>query len=396
MKPYFFTFLIAVALFELFSLMPGTFDEQDRGPFRVGAIHVHSTYSDGGGSVEEIASDAITAGLDFVVLTDHNTIQARREGKEKRYQNMDLLVESEISTLVGHALAFYTHTPGVNIPDNQIRDRTDKHYQGQPIHPDAFLAMAHPNNVKNPWNRLDKYTKGIEVFNFDSFWQRQLYSTPISFLFTASLYPLNSYLTMLRFFRPDQKNLDQWDQMNSTSGGHFGLLAPDTHSRVVLKPGIEFRWPSYLQTFRMAANAIRIKGRLKEDFAARKRQLYDALRAGRNAMVFHLIHPFGGNDWTLKCANDVHTMGEQVPFSTDCNFVVNLPKTLPYAAQLKLLRDGEVVVERRTLKTRETFQLNQPGVYRLEVWVKPRSPLRIVLRQDVPYVFYNPIYVVQR
>ena len=36
-----------------------------------GAYHVHSTVSDGTGSIDEIAAAAARAGLQFVILTDH-------------------------------------------------------------------------------------------------------------------------------------------------------------------------------------------------------------------------------------------------------------------------------------------------------------------------------------
>jgi len=35
---------------------------------------VHTTYSDGGGSPEEVAKAARVAGLDFVIITDHNNL----------------------------------------------------------------------------------------------------------------------------------------------------------------------------------------------------------------------------------------------------------------------------------------------------------------------------------
>ena len=43
----------------------------------VGAVHVHTTHSDGAGSVQHVAAAARRAGLDFVVVTDHNTFGAK-------------------------------------------------------------------------------------------------------------------------------------------------------------------------------------------------------------------------------------------------------------------------------------------------------------------------------
>lgn len=47
-----------------------------------GAIHVHSIFSDGSGDINEITQYANESGLDFVILTDHNTLRALHEGYE--------------------------------------------------------------------------------------------------------------------------------------------------------------------------------------------------------------------------------------------------------------------------------------------------------------------------
>ena len=47
-----------------------------------GVIHVHSLYSDGGGTVDDIIESGHKTGLDFIILTDHDTLQARLDGKQ--------------------------------------------------------------------------------------------------------------------------------------------------------------------------------------------------------------------------------------------------------------------------------------------------------------------------
>ena len=53
----------------------------------VGAIHMHSVFSDGSGEVLQITKYAMETGLDFIILTDHNTIRALEEGYENWYGN---------------------------------------------------------------------------------------------------------------------------------------------------------------------------------------------------------------------------------------------------------------------------------------------------------------------
>jgi hypothetical protein len=47
---------------------------------RVGNIHLHTTYSDGSGDYAAVAAAARRAGLDFLVVTDHNTYPAHEAG----------------------------------------------------------------------------------------------------------------------------------------------------------------------------------------------------------------------------------------------------------------------------------------------------------------------------
>src|SRR2546421_2098031 len=70
-------------------------------------IHVHSTYSDGTGTVPQIARAAARAGVDVVLLTDHDTLEARRRGEERWYGDVLVLVGEEVSpTDRDHFLAF--------------------------------------------------------------------------------------------------------------------------------------------------------------------------------------------------------------------------------------------------------------------------------------------------
>ncbi|MCY3846760.1 MAG: PHP domain-containing protein, partial [Acidobacteria bacterium] len=69
-----------------------------------GALHVHSVWSDGSGTVPEIAAAAHRAGLDFVVLTDHG--DGTRPPAPPAYRSGVLCLDGvEISTDGGHYMA---------------------------------------------------------------------------------------------------------------------------------------------------------------------------------------------------------------------------------------------------------------------------------------------------
>ena len=69
-------------------------------------LHVHSTFSDGTANVVEIADAARAAGAQAVLLTDHDTLAARRAGCEGWHDGVLVLVGLEISPADGHLLAF--------------------------------------------------------------------------------------------------------------------------------------------------------------------------------------------------------------------------------------------------------------------------------------------------
>ena len=68
--------------------------------------HVHSTYSDGTATVAELVEAAGEAGADCVLLTDHDTLEARRRGEEGWHGRVLILVGHEVSPKGGHLLVF--------------------------------------------------------------------------------------------------------------------------------------------------------------------------------------------------------------------------------------------------------------------------------------------------
>ncbi|MBE1874928.1 CehA/McbA family metallohydrolase [Myceligenerans pegani] len=72
-----------------------------------GDLHAHSTHSDGSLSLHELTAAAATRGLDFLAVTDHNTVSHHAHLPEAaaRYDTC-LLPGQEVTTDAGHANAF--------------------------------------------------------------------------------------------------------------------------------------------------------------------------------------------------------------------------------------------------------------------------------------------------
>ncbi len=85
-------------------------------------LHIHSNYSDGKNSIEEILEFVETkTNLDVIAITDHNTIEgailARQVAKEKDYR-FKVIIGEEISTKLGHIVGLFLRervAPGMSV-----------------------------------------------------------------------------------------------------------------------------------------------------------------------------------------------------------------------------------------------------------------------------------------
>ena len=136
-------------------------------------VHMHTNYSDGTGSVEDVlafAQDHTT--LDVIAITDHDTIEGAlraRELAERGNYRFEVIVGEEISTREGHMLALFLHdrvAPGQSIE----RSIEQVHSQG------GLAVVAHPFNrvfrhsvQRSVMNRLlrqpDLHPDGVETLN---------------------------------------------------------------------------------------------------------------------------------------------------------------------------------------------------------------------------------------
>jgi hypothetical protein len=70
-----------------------------------GDLHTHTVHSDGRRRITEMASAATSAGLDFIVSTDHNTSSANRAWAATTAEGLEVIAGEEVTTRHGHWLA---------------------------------------------------------------------------------------------------------------------------------------------------------------------------------------------------------------------------------------------------------------------------------------------------
>lgn len=321
-----------------------------------GIIHVHTTYSDGRGTVEDVAKRANRQNLDFIIITDHNTLKPLKDGKEGQYKNTLVLIGAEVSTEAGHYLSLNvnkeidTRIPLQNII-NEVRG------QG------GLGFIAHPYRVgKKEWVRWDiENFTGLEAYNMS---EDMLDENKLCLLFKTILLPQRIVL-LSSLNRPD-KAFSKWDSL-TISKKIVAIAGNDAHGKHLFF----IRFDPYDVMFAFARTHILLVDKLS------KESIYDALQAGHcYGSIDALGNPKGFSFVLKKNSEVVGIMGDEVEFSPSLKIEVELP----VKAKINLLKDGSIIKE--TLSKSFRMDVSEKGVYRVEAF-----------RKNKLWLFSNPIYI---
>lgn len=347
-----------------------------------GVIHLHSTYSDGTGTVPEIAAAGGRAGCDYVLLTDHDTLEARRRGEEGWYGRTLLLAGVEVSPRGGnHYLAFGLDEE-IDHAGLDARDIVQAVAEAG-----GFGFLAHPFSRGNPWaaRRFGRGGQGmpwrdlaaegyagIELWSFVTDTGEQLRGWGDALRFVASPERLIDH--------PPEHNLAAWDALCATRRV-AALGGLDAHQigwrwrgRVPLRLMAYERSFTYLRTHLLTERPL--TGQLEPDRAA----LFGALREGRAYLAMDRLAPARGFRFRAEHGEAVVQMGEEAAFSPGWDLLVGVPGT----ARVKLLRDGEVVAGGQGPGLRH--RAAGPGVYRVEATLRRHG-------RERTWILSNPIYL---
>ena len=342
-------------------------------------VHAHSTYSDGTGTVPQIAAQAADAGVDAVLLTDHDSLAAKRRGEERWWGSTLVCVGEEVSPKRGnHYLAF-----GL---DEEIAHRG---LDGQGII-DAVTAaggfgfLAHPFSRGSerfqragegmPWRELDSlsgYT-GIELWSFATDGGESLRSVREGVRFLAAPTAVIE--------GPPPANLTGWDGLLRAGRPVVAIGGVDAHQfgwRV--RGRVPLKLMSYRRSFgQLRTHVLVDRPPSGHDAAADREAIYAALRAGRCYLAMDSLAPAQGFSFEA----DGVRMGEEAPFTEGAGIRVSLPRS---AARIRLLRDGEPVADRLSADRLEA-RADRPGVYRVEAALAHRG-------RERAWVISNPLYL---
>lgn len=113
-----------------------------------GDLHSHTFHSDAAGSPELLHAAARQAGLDFLAVTDHNTISQRRYFHQASSPDLIFVRGMEVTTTNGHANIF-----GVDDwLDFRLRKPADAHTLAARVHQRGGLLSINHDKPTIPWD----------------------------------------------------------------------------------------------------------------------------------------------------------------------------------------------------------------------------------------------------
>ena len=343
-----------------------------------GALHMHSIFSDGSGKVEEIANFADEAGLDFIVLTDHNTLRALKDGYEKWYGKSLLLVGCEINDKQNknHYLAF-------NINETYSTRLSAKEYVKRIKDAGGIGFLAHPHEKRThmaehppyPWTEWDtKDFTGIEIWNHMSEWMENLTEEN---KYKSFLHPLKTIEA------PPAETLKVWDELNQERKV-VGIGGVDAHAHKYNILGfLEVEIFPYKVLFKSIRTHILTDKKLKKDNSpeginAAKKIIYKALEDGKCFIANDYHSDSTGFQFYAEAGGKKYCMGESPDYTGDIKLIVTLPVE---KAEIRIIRNGKVYTKAE-VKNFE-IKIKSKGIYRAEIYLNGNA-----------WIFSNPVRVI--
>lgn len=348
----------------------------------VGNPHAHTVYSDGHGTHDDIALAAIRAGLDFVVVTDHNVwVQGMDDYRYHRDRRVLLLTGEEIHDQIrepqkNHLLVFEARR-------ELAAHARDPQKLVEAVNQAGGLAFAaHPFELSGPaiheppleW--VDWQVEGlagIEIWNTMSEFKGRLTSAAAALFY--------AYFPDFSTYRPFPETLARWDRMLAAGTQVVAIGGADAHATPVHAAIFHRIVFPYEYLFRAVNTHIVTDEPLTGDAEGDRRRLFHHLRQGHCFVAYDRAGPARGFRFTANGEQGMAVQGDRIK----ARFGVTLQIRLPALADVRLIRSGQVLQHWPGVDS-AVKTVTEPGAYRVEA----SRPFRGRMRG---WIYSNPIYV---
>jgi hypothetical protein len=317
---------------------------QGPGRWYKGDFHSHTMHSDGLNTIDEYAVAAPRAGLDFLAVTDHNTVSHFDEIACRSPDDFLLIPGEEVTTFWGHANVWGTG----GWVDFRCHDDATMQQLVDWVH--ARGGLFSPNHPKTgwPWEFA-----GVRGFSAVEAWQGAW-----------------------RFY--NEQSLDFWERRLRAGERPTAVGGSDCHS---LPPA----QPKQPWTVGTPCTWVYCRGALDE--AA----VLDGVRRGNVILSEDPTGPY--LEFGATCDGRSYMMGETVEARDGALLRLRLHYQGPVDKKLRVLRNGEVwqqcVADKEDVTLEFELPVEEPGYVRAEVMGFRGRPER----GEVVHAMTNPIYL---
>ncbi len=344
----------------------------------VGAVHIHSVYSDGSGKIEDIAKAAFDSELDFIMMTDHNTIKPKEDNYARWLNNIMVIIGYEVNDEKNrnHYLTF-----GLNelvgsykvLENGELGCKlTAKEYVEQIKEKGGIGFKAHPDEERiqlkdypsYPWteNGSDSYT-GIEIWNHMSEWVEGMNENNKLERF---LHPLKSIAA------PSEKTLKRWD--DASAKRHVtGIGGVDAHAfKQNILGLLEFEVFPYKVLFKSIRTHVLLEEELtvnnNSSYALDEKNILNALKKGKCFVSNYYHGNAKGFRFYAEYKSNTFFTGDTIKFSDG---KIKLTVLSPKESNIKLIHNGKKVNEVNRMNL--SCDVTEKGIYRIECWLNGKG-----------------------
>ena len=347
-------------------------------------LHNHTLYSDGSGSHSQLFHEALNAGIDVQITTDHNVLVTGADryvsegnrhllflaAEEVHDQGRDPQKNHMLVIGAQKELAQYAFSPQELI--DQARQYGGATFLAHPFESD--LPMFHEPDISWVNWEVQGFT-GLEIWNHFSEFKdaaRSLVKT-LFYAFFPEYYPAGP--------RPD--TLAKWDALLASGTRMAAVGGSDAHALQFRQSFIKKVIFPYSFHFHSINNHLLLEEDLNLDLDHDRSLVLQALRQGSGFVGYDLPASTHGFSFTAENETEKVTMGGTIVIDHGATLRIHLPEPV----KTRLIHNGRMVQQWEGTSHLVTTAY-KPGAYRVECTIPFHGTER-------GWIFSNPIYIQQ-
>jgi hypothetical protein len=360
----------------------------------VGNMHMHTPYSDGEKYHRDIADAAIDAGLDFIIVTDHNLWIDGVEGYiENEHGRVLLLSGEEVHDVRRKPQANHLLIYGAETELSQY-GRDPQKLINQANRVGAYTFLAHPHEAGLPdvglfpdlgwkdWG-IEHFT-GLEIWNYMSSFINAIVRALGDDVADTTWNKLRALPLAFRpekhIVAPEPRTLAKWDELLAQGKRVAAVGNSDAHGTPIhLGPMIREIFP-YEYLFRAVNTHLVLDKALSGEFSADKSLILNAIGKGASWIGYDIPHPTEGFRFSARGLKK-GTMGDEVELEVGAT----LQAVAPALCKMRMIRHGKVVESAEKVSSL-TYTAEEPGAYRVECLINFKG-------RERGWIYSNPIYL---